>query len=259
MLKRVLSKNRIFGAVVCVLVFIAAGLLYIQSAKRKVARDVPPLRETAKPQQPPQTGAQPPGTAQGGHWHADGTYHAEPHVEGGTPGTSATAETATTPSQKRGEPPQTTEPQATSEATGVSQQLPKTQVKDPKTGYTPEQAAAVAAIHAKYNAEAAPYESALLEIEAKHEALRKEFKVYTQEVMALSDKRSLSRSEKARRRELRKLTAEATRLQNQYIKRTRELMKKRAALGDKRLEDIRSYHRSVGLSAPENQKFQKTK
>ena len=80
MLKQVLLNPRIFGGVVCALVFSAAGLLYIQSAKRKVARDVPPLQETAKPQHPPQTGAQPSGTSQGGHWHAEGTYHAGPHV-----------------------------------------------------------------------------------------------------------------------------------------------------------------------------------
>ena len=76
MLKRIFSNNRVFGAVVCVLVFIAAGLLYLQSANRDVARDVPPLRETVKPQQPPQ-GDNP---STGGHFDEDGTWHGEPHT-----------------------------------------------------------------------------------------------------------------------------------------------------------------------------------
>ena len=96
MLNRVLSNNRVFGAVVCVLVFIAAGLLYLQSAKREVARDVPPLRETVKPQQPPRTGAQPPEASQGGHFHEDGAWHAGPHEipETRSPGASPEARDA---------------------------------------------------------------------------------------------------------------------------------------------------------------------
>ena len=87
MLKQVLSNNRVFGAVVCVLVFIAVGLLYLQSAKRDVARDVPPRRETAKPQQPPQRD----NPSTGGHFHEDGTWHAGLHGQGTPPTPTLTA------------------------------------------------------------------------------------------------------------------------------------------------------------------------
>ena len=85
MLKQLLSDNRIFSALVCVLVFIAGGLLYLQTVKQEGRRAVqrtqeiveqrqtPKVEESAPPKPPP-----PGETSESGHWHGD-VWHAEPH------------------------------------------------------------------------------------------------------------------------------------------------------------------------------------
>lgn len=69
MLKQLLSNNRIFGGLVCLLVFIAAGMIYLQSVKRPASLDLPRTKPEGQIQPAPG----------GGHFHSDGTYHAEPH------------------------------------------------------------------------------------------------------------------------------------------------------------------------------------
>ena len=92
MLKNLLSDNRIFGAIVCLLVFIAGGLLYLQVVKSQARRDVQRTQERLKQRSTPQTGEAEPQSAEGGHYHADGTYHVGSH-EAETPSVSATPAT----------------------------------------------------------------------------------------------------------------------------------------------------------------------
>lgn len=40
MLKQLLSDNRLFSALVCVLVFIAGGLIYLQTVKHQTTQDI---------------------------------------------------------------------------------------------------------------------------------------------------------------------------------------------------------------------------
>ena len=83
MFKQLLSDNRIFIAAVCLLVFIAGGLIYLQVVKSHARRDVQRTQEMLQQKQlpKPQTEAKPPPpgeTAETGHWHGD-VWHAEPH------------------------------------------------------------------------------------------------------------------------------------------------------------------------------------
>ena len=86
MLKQLLSDNRLFTAAVCLLVFVAGGLIYLQSVKHQATRDVQRTQESVKQQLPPKTEAQParpkpppPGeTAESGHWHGD-VWHTGRH------------------------------------------------------------------------------------------------------------------------------------------------------------------------------------
>ena len=80
MFKKLLSDNRIFGAIVCVLVFIAGGLLYVQFVQRQASRDIQRTQDILEQRDTPQTGEAEPQTEAGGHFHADGTWHAEPHA-----------------------------------------------------------------------------------------------------------------------------------------------------------------------------------
>ncbi|MXY29203.1 hypothetical protein F4Y59_13720 [Candidatus Poribacteria bacterium] len=74
MFHRLLSKNRFFMALVLVLVFVASGLLYLNTVKRQATRDIQSTQERVNAPKPP-----PPGeTAESGHWHGD-VWHAEPH------------------------------------------------------------------------------------------------------------------------------------------------------------------------------------
>ena len=103
MFKQLLSDNRIFGGLVCVLVFVAGGLIYLQTVKRQTTQDIQRTQERLKQRDNPQTGKAEPQTAEGdGHYHADGTYHAESHD---TP--PAASSTTTGPSQTRRETSQT--------------------------------------------------------------------------------------------------------------------------------------------------------
>ena len=77
MFQRFLSDNRIFGAIICVLVFIVGSLLYLQSVKRESRRNVQHPQEIVQQKQTPTTEGQP--ASGGGHFHADGTWHAQPH------------------------------------------------------------------------------------------------------------------------------------------------------------------------------------
>ncbi len=86
MLKQLLSDNRIFGAMVCVLVFIAGGLIYLQTVKRQATQDIQRTQEIVEQRQTPKIEGQP---APGGHYHPDGTYHVGPH-EAETPSVSTT-------------------------------------------------------------------------------------------------------------------------------------------------------------------------
>ena len=89
MLKQLLSDNRIFTAAVCLLVFIAGGLLYLQTVKQEAKRDVQRTQEIIKQQQTLTTEAKPPPpgeTPETGHWHGDvwhSTPHKTPEVSGG--------------------------------------------------------------------------------------------------------------------------------------------------------------------------------
>ena len=81
MFKQLLSDNRLFTAAVCLLVFIAGGLLYLQTVKQEANRDVQRTQEIVKQQLPPKTEAKPlpPGeTAETGHWHGD-VWHTGRH------------------------------------------------------------------------------------------------------------------------------------------------------------------------------------
>lgn len=79
MLKQLLSDNRIFSALVCVLVFIAGGLLYLQVVKSQARRDIQSTQKIVEQRYTPQTGETAPQTTTGGHYHADGTYHVGSH------------------------------------------------------------------------------------------------------------------------------------------------------------------------------------
>ena len=97
MLKQLLDDNRIFSALVCVLVFIASGLLYLQTLKHQAKRDVQRTQENVQQMQTPQPQTQPAETG-GGHYHPDGTYHVGPHDAHTPPATTtpATPQTGTT-------------------------------------------------------------------------------------------------------------------------------------------------------------------
>ena len=77
MFKRLLSNNRLFAGIVCFLVFIAAGLLYLNHVKSQARRDIQRTQEIVEEwnaRRNPQTQ-----TEAGGHSHPDGTFHAGPH------------------------------------------------------------------------------------------------------------------------------------------------------------------------------------
>ncbi len=93
MFKQLSSDNRIFAGLVGLLVFIAAGLIYLNAVKRQGARDIQRTQESVKELQTRQTERQ---TATDGHYHPDGTYHAGPH-EAHTPSETTTPATSPTP------------------------------------------------------------------------------------------------------------------------------------------------------------------
>ena len=129
MLKQLLDDNRIFSALVCVLVFIAGGLLYLQSVKQKSRRAVQRTQEIVTQRQTPQTGEVAPQSAPGGHYHPDGTYHVGPHEVERPP--SATGETGTPRGVETGVSAGTAIPPASeASATASESKLdPQTQLK----------------------------------------------------------------------------------------------------------------------------------
>ena len=76
MFKQLFSDNRIFIAAVCLLVFLAGGLIYLIVVKSHARRDVQRTQKIVEQLQTPKTERQP---APGGHYHADGTYHVGSH------------------------------------------------------------------------------------------------------------------------------------------------------------------------------------
>jgi hypothetical protein len=104
MFKKLLSDNRIFGAIVCVLVFIVGGLLYVQFVQRQASRDIQRTQDILEQRDTSQTGKAEPQTETGGHWHDD-KWYAEPHnppaqpqqVEPGPPPIIESAEVIGTP------------------------------------------------------------------------------------------------------------------------------------------------------------------
>ena len=76
MFKQLLSQKRLFYGLVCFLVFIAAGWLYLNRVKSQAKRDVQGTQEIVEEHQTPKTEAEP---ATGGHSHPNGTFHAGPH------------------------------------------------------------------------------------------------------------------------------------------------------------------------------------
>ena len=92
MFHRLLSKNRVFMALVLVLVFVASGLLYLNTVNRQATRDIQRPQERVNAPKPP-----PPGeTYESGHWHGD-VWHTESHE---TPSADAAATRLSQPSQR---------------------------------------------------------------------------------------------------------------------------------------------------------------
>ena len=91
-----LFSNRLFiGALAFFVLMVVSGMLYLQHVKKQTAEDLAAHEERIKEltsEQKPTTEAPIGDTSQGGHVHADGTWHAEPHdavetnhVTGGDP------------------------------------------------------------------------------------------------------------------------------------------------------------------------------
>ena len=106
MFKKFLSDNRIFGGIVCVLAFIAGGLLYLQFVQRQASRDIQRAQDILEQRDNLQTGEAEPQTEASGHFHADGTWHTEPHAPT-TPNTPPNAVTADTQVSSLDERPNT--------------------------------------------------------------------------------------------------------------------------------------------------------
>ena len=79
MFKHLLSDTRIFYGLVCLLVFIAGGVIYLQVVKSHARRDVQRTQKLVEQRDPPQMGDVAPQSAEGGHYHPDGTYHVGSH------------------------------------------------------------------------------------------------------------------------------------------------------------------------------------
>ena len=94
MLKQLFSNNRIFAGLVCLLVFIAAGLVYLNHVKCQANRDVQRTQEQVKALQTRQIRPKPPPpgeTHESGHWHGD-EWHAgshDAHAPATTPSTTS--------------------------------------------------------------------------------------------------------------------------------------------------------------------------
>ena len=154
MFKKLLSDNRIFGAIVCVLVFIVGGLLYLEFVQRQASRD------TQEQQDTPQTAKAEAQTETGGHFHADGTWHAEPHA------------------------PATPKPAPPSAVTAQTQDAPRAPTREAAAGVSPDFSAAYQELREKYPEQTQnppPFENVpvdLWDFEATKQAFMDHFNFY---------------------------------------------------------------------------------
>ncbi len=84
MLRNLLSNRLFIGALAFFILCVGGSLLYQQRVKQQTARDLARVQEKVKQfneRQKTQKQAPVGDTTQGGHFHADGTWHAEPHAE----------------------------------------------------------------------------------------------------------------------------------------------------------------------------------
>ena len=103
MLKEFLSQRPVQVALALVVIIGISGVLYLNHVKTETQRDIANMEvETPKRETSP---ASPSGTpdpaTQGGHWHADGTYHPDPHAEAVESGTPTRSKPATTSVEKQ--------------------------------------------------------------------------------------------------------------------------------------------------------------
>ena len=84
-----LFSNRLFiGALAFFVLIVGGGLLYLQHVKRQTAEELVRTQERiqALTEKQSPTAEEPVGdTSQGGHFHEDGTFHAQPHADTGIP------------------------------------------------------------------------------------------------------------------------------------------------------------------------------
>ncbi len=82
MLKDLFSNRLFIGALAFFVLCVCGSLLYMQHVKKQTAEDLAAHKERIKEltsEQKPTTEAPVGDTSQGGHVHADGTWHGEPH------------------------------------------------------------------------------------------------------------------------------------------------------------------------------------
>ena len=88
-----LFSNRLFiGALAFFVLIVGGGLLYLQHVKRQTAEELVRTQERIQAlteKQSPTAEAPVGDTAQGGHFHEDGTFHTGPHVNASPPKTLA--------------------------------------------------------------------------------------------------------------------------------------------------------------------------
>ena len=218
MLKQLLSDNRIFSASVCVIVFIAGGLLYLQVVKRQARHDVQRTQDIIEQHSNPQTGEVDPQPAPGGHYHPDGTYHVGPHeaetpptVTGETeaprrvePGVSPSAPGVLTP----GTPHLTPVPEAASKRTLD----PQTQLKVDKLYAEAERLSAEADMSSnKLYAESQELQKKLRAFKAENAS------IHTMPRNTPEEKQALKAFRDALDKKMRALNAETIRLNDLYI------------------------------------------
>ena len=104
MLKALFSNRLFIGALAFFVLCVAGSLLYQQHVERQSARELVETQErikvlTGKPKSKPTAEVSVGDTSQGGHFHDDGTFHAQPHE---TP-TPAVPDASETPAAAAGE------------------------------------------------------------------------------------------------------------------------------------------------------------
>ena len=98
MLKDLFSNRLFIGALVFFILSVVGGTLYISHVEKQgaeeLATDADPVKQPTEKQQQPTAKAPVEDTSQGGHFHEDGTWHAEPHEAQITPHDTAEVPTA---------------------------------------------------------------------------------------------------------------------------------------------------------------------